>query len=201
MEAQGYIVYVGVGKPILKVTDAGWLVLKGKAQVQAREALTIQTTVKTASVSENDTELFEALRELRAKIAQKRGVPAFVIFSDSALHDMCLKTPTTDEEFLTVNGVGETKLKQYGEQFMNVIREHRKASYSNHNENDNQLPEYIEKKRAEGFSSAYEKWTDAEIDRLKTEFMSGISIKELTEIHGRTQGAIRSRLKKENLID
>ena len=201
LEAQGYIVYVGVGKPILKVTDAGWLVLKGKAQVQAREALTIQTTVKTASVSENDTELFEALRELRAKIAQKRGVPAFVIFSDSALHDMCLKTPTTDEEFLTVNGVGETKLKQYGEQFMNVIREHRKASYSNHNENDNQLPEYIEKKRAEGFSSAYEKWTDAEIDRLKTEFMSGISIKELTEIHGRTQGAIRSRLKKENLID
>ena len=201
LEAQGYIVYVGVGKPILKVTDAGWLVLKGKAQVQAREALTIQTTVKTAPVSENDTELFEALKELRAKIAQKRGVPAFVIFSDSALRDMCLKTPTTDEEFLTVNGVGETKLKQYGEQFMNVIREHRKASYSNHNENDNQLPEYIGKKRAEGFSSAYEKWTDVEIDRLKTEFMSGISIKELTEIHGRTQGAIRSRLKKENLID
>lgn len=122
LEAQGYIVYVGVGKPILKVTDAGWLVLKGKAQVQAREALTIQTTVKTAPVSENDTELFEALRELRAKIAQKRGVPAFVIFSDSALHDMCLKKPTTDEEFLTVNGVGETKLRQYGAVFIPVIK-------------------------------------------------------------------------------
>ena len=42
LETQGYVVYVGVGKPILKVTDAGWLVLKGKAQVQAREALTIK---------------------------------------------------------------------------------------------------------------------------------------------------------------
>ncbi len=201
LEAQGFIVYVGVGKPILKVTDAGWLVLKGMAQVQAREALTIQTTIKNETVSETNAELFEALRDLRAKIAQKRDVPAFVIFSDAALRDMCEKLPTTDEEFLNINGVGETKLKQYGEQFMNVIREHRKDTYSKHNENDTQLPEHIEKKRAEGFSSAYEKWTDTEIEQLKSEFMSGVSIEELTEIHGRTQGAIRSRLKKENLID
>ena len=201
LEAQGFIVYVGVGKPILKVTDTGWLVLKGKAQVQAREALTIQTTIKNETVSETNAELFEALRELRAEIARKRGVPAFVIFSDAALRDMCEKLPTTDEEFLNINGVGETKLKQYGEQFMNVIREHRKDTYSKHNENDTQLSEHIEKKRAEGFSSAYEKWTDTEIEQLKSEFMSGVSIKELIEIHGRTQGAIRSRLKKENLID
>lgn len=122
LEAQGYIVYVGVGKPILKVTDAGWLVLKGKAQVQAREALTIQTTIKTEAVSETNAELFEVLREFRAKIARKRGVPAFVIFSDAALRDMCEKLPTTDEEFLAVNGVGETKLKQYGAVFIPVIR-------------------------------------------------------------------------------
>ncbi|WP_243411736.1 DNA helicase RecQ [Ruminococcus difficilis] len=122
LEAQGYIVYVGVGKPILKVTDAGWLVLKGKAQVQAREALTIQTTIKTEAVSETNAELFEVLRVFRAKIARKRGVPAFVIFSDAALRDMCEKLPTTDEEFLAVNGVGETKLKQYGAVFIPVIR-------------------------------------------------------------------------------
>ena len=128
LEAQGYIVYVGVGKPILKVTDAGWLVLRGKAQVQAREALTIQTAVKTSPVSESDTELFDALRELRAKIARKRGVPAFVIFSDSALHDMCLKMPTTDEEFLTVNGVGETKLKLYGKLFTDEILAYKNSS-------------------------------------------------------------------------
>ena len=128
LESQGYVTYVGAGKPILKVTDAGWLVLRGKAQVQAREALTIQTAVKTSPVSESDTELFDALRELRAKIARKRGVPAFVIFSDSALHDMCLKMPTTDEEFLTVNGVGETKLKLYGKLFTDEILAYKNSS-------------------------------------------------------------------------
>ena len=124
LETQGYIVYVGAGRPILKVTDAGWLVLKGKAQGQAREALTIQTTVNDETGSETNAELFEALRELRAKIAQKRGVPAFVIFSDSALRDMCEKMPTTDEEFLTVNGVGETKLELYGDRFLQIIQKY-----------------------------------------------------------------------------
>ena len=122
LETQGYVTYVGAGKPILKVTDAGWLVLKGKAQVQAREALSIRTTANAEKISETNAELFEALRALRAEIAQKRGVPAFVIFSDSALHDMCLKLPTTDAEFLAVNGVGEAKLKQYGAVFIPVIK-------------------------------------------------------------------------------
>ncbi len=124
LEAQGYIEYVGVGRPILKVTDAGWLVLKGKAQVQAREALIIQTTVTESADSTVNTELFEALRSLRSKIATSRGVPAFVIFSDAALKDMCIKMPTTDSEFLQVSGVGERKRSQYGEQFMSVIKEY-----------------------------------------------------------------------------
>ena len=124
LESQGYIEYVGAGRPVLKVTDAGWLVLKGKAQVQAREALTVQTTVKEPTDSSVNTELFEALRDLRFKIAASRGVPAFVIFSDATLKDMCIKMPTTDDEFLRVSGIGETKRKLYGERFMSVIKEY-----------------------------------------------------------------------------
>ena len=63
------------------------------------------------------------------------------------------------------------------------------------------MPEYVAKKRAEGYSSAYEKWDESEIDQLKAEYAKGLSIKEIAEIHGRTEGAIRSRLKKENLIE
>lgn len=124
LEVQGYIEYVGAGRPILKVTDAGWLVLKGKAQVQAKEALTVQTTVKESVESSVNTELFEALRDLRYKIAAARGVPAFVIFSDATLKDMCIKMPTTDSEFLQVSGIGERKRSLYGEQFMSVIKEY-----------------------------------------------------------------------------
>ena len=63
------------------------------------------------------------------------------------------------------------------------------------------MPEYVAKKRAEGYSSAYEKWDESEIDQLKAEYAKGLRIKEIAEIHGRTEGAIRSRLKKENLIE
>lgn len=122
LEAQGYIAYVGAGRPILKVTNEGWLVLRGKAQVQAREALTVQTTVNDNNASAEDNELFVALKERRAEIARKRSVPAYVIFSDSSLHDMCRKLPTNEDEFLSVNGVGKTKLELYGEQFIQIIR-------------------------------------------------------------------------------
>ena len=127
LETQGYIEYVGAGRPILKVTDAGWQVLKGNVMVQAREALTVQTTDKKTELSMNN-ELLEALKVVRLMEAKKRGVPAFVIFSDAALIDMCRKRPMTDDEFLQVSGVGETKRKLYGERFMRAIREFAKQN-------------------------------------------------------------------------
>jgi ATP-dependent DNA helicase RecQ len=68
-----------------------------------------------------DTQLFEALRGLRAQIAKEQKVPAYVVFSDAALHDMCRKTPRTAEEFLGVSGVGQVKLERYGEAFLEAI--------------------------------------------------------------------------------
>lgn len=202
LESQGFIRYTGVGKPILKVTDTGRLVLKGGEKVYAREALTaVKTSAVSPEVSDIDSELFDALQVVRLVIAKKRGVPAYVIFSDAALREMCRKLPTTDREFMWINGAGETKMKLYGEQFMNVIREHKKSLYPDPESDRKPLPEYVEKKRAEGFASAYEKWSEPEIKQLKSEFESGLSIKKTAEIHGRTQAAIRSRLKKEKLID
>ena len=65
--------------------------------------------------------MFESLREVRKRIAETEKVPPFVIFSDSALKDMCAKLPKSNEEFLQVSGVGELKLKKYGNEFMNAI--------------------------------------------------------------------------------
>ena len=124
LEAQGYIRYVGVGRPVLKVTDAGWRVLKGKAKVQAREAPTVHTTGNTSTDSVVNVELLDALKVVRLMIAKKRGVPAYVIFSDAVLQEMCKRMPTTDNEFLQVSGIGETKQKLYGEQFMQIIRKY-----------------------------------------------------------------------------
>lgn len=124
----GYVRFVGAGYPIIKMTDAGWRVLRAQEKVtmQQNELLrTSSTDVKKDSgiqYNGKEHELFEALQVVRLMIAKKRGVPAYVIFSDATLHDMCRRLPTTQEEFRMVNGVGETKLKLYGERFMNVIR-------------------------------------------------------------------------------
>ena len=123
LEEQGFIEYRGAGRPVLKVTESGWMVLRGKLSVQYREALQMRTAVAASELPASSVELFGALQKVRNGFAQKRGVPAYVIFSDAALRDMCQKLPVTDAEFLRVNGVGETKLKLYGEAFMQVIRE------------------------------------------------------------------------------
>ncbi len=68
-----------------------------------------------------DTVLFEALRTLRKKIADARGVPAFVVFSDATLVEMTRAQPRSEEEFLAINGVGPKKLETYGKEFLAVI--------------------------------------------------------------------------------
>lgn len=65
--------------------------------------------------------LFNRLRELRKQIAVSVGVPPYVIFSDRTLIDMCIKVPFSEEEMLSVSGVGENKYERYGKVFMDEI--------------------------------------------------------------------------------
>lgn len=78
---------------------------------------------KTGKLSTEQTELFEALKELRFRLAQKAGVPAFTIFSNATLIDMANKRPRNLTEFRKINGVGEIKCAWYGKDFLRVIRE------------------------------------------------------------------------------
>ena len=66
----------------------------------------------------SDSSLFERLRALRKRLADERGVPAYVVFSDKTLQDMAARSPRTRDELLDVHGVGEKKLEQYGEVFL-----------------------------------------------------------------------------------
>ncbi|MGG5252323.1 DNA helicase RecQ [Neobacillus sp. SM06] len=100
--------------PTLVVSVKGKEVLLGQQKVYRREA------VVSRQVARHDP-LFEALRTLRKQLADSEKVPPFVIFSDSALKDMVAKRPQTNEAFLAVNGVGEHKLKKYGEAFLAAI--------------------------------------------------------------------------------
>jgi ATP-dependent DNA helicase RecQ len=68
--------------------------------------------------------LLAKLKELRRSLAQEGRVPAYIVFSDATLRDMCRKRPATEAAFLAVSGVGEVKLKKYGEAFIRLIGEH-----------------------------------------------------------------------------
>ncbi len=74
------------------------------------------------TLAEADQPLFAALKALRLDIAQKAGLPAYVIFTDAALADMCRRKPQTDEAFLAVSGVGQAKARRYGKVFLAAIR-------------------------------------------------------------------------------
>jgi ATP-dependent DNA helicase RecQ len=71
-----------------------------------------------------DEALFLKLKELRSRLAQEIKAPAYIVFSDSSLRDMCRKRPQSPEQFLNVAGVGAVKLEKYGAAFMAVIGEH-----------------------------------------------------------------------------
>jgi ATP-dependent DNA helicase RecQ len=70
-----------------------------------------------------DPELFDTLRKLRKQIADREGVPAFVVFSDASLRQMVAQKPKTESGLLAVSGVGRVKLERYGSDFLKAIRE------------------------------------------------------------------------------
>jgi ATP-dependent DNA helicase RecQ len=120
------------------VTEAGRGVLKGADKVTLRKDTLKPATRKTARAAANaasladgapgDSELFEALRKRRSELAKAQRVAAYVVFADKTLIDMARRKPSTAIEMSAVHGVGETKLKQYGEVFLETIRQHAAAN-------------------------------------------------------------------------
>ena len=126
-----------VGHGSWSVTDAGRRVLKGADKITLRTD-TLKPGRKAARAAANaaaladgaagDTALFEALRKRRSELAKEQRVAAYVVFADKTLIDMVRRKPTTAAEMSAVHGVGEAKLRQYGEIFLDAIRQHAAGS-------------------------------------------------------------------------
>ena len=112
----------------LKMTNAGWEVLKGNEPFMGRSILPLPKAkapqIKGAVSAEYDKELFEKLRVKRKEFADKKSLSAFIVFYDSSLREMASRFPQTEEAFLEISGVGPTKLEQYGDAFLQIIRQH-----------------------------------------------------------------------------
>ncbi len=125
---EGYLKMVGQDYPILNLTSKAKPVLKGQEQVSIKHTLAMSiakmSQVKARGNESHDAYdqvLFERLRQVRYDLAQKHQVPPFIIFSDATLRALCRHFPTTETAFLTISGVGQKKLSQYGFDFMQAI--------------------------------------------------------------------------------
>jgi ATP-dependent DNA helicase RecQ len=117
-------------RPVLQLNDASWAVLRGNRTVRLLQpkAKVSKTRVDEESWDGVDRGLFESLRTLRREIADERGVPAYVLFSDATLRDMARVRPGSTAALLNVRGVGERKLADLGQRFLEVIASHCRAN-------------------------------------------------------------------------
>ncbi|MFP7492654.1 DNA helicase RecQ [Terribacillus saccharophilus] len=105
--------------PVLTLTDEAVRILKGERTVMMQIAKATET-----AEADYDEALFQELRELRREIAQSEGLPPYVIFSDATLKELCRYIPHSQSEMLKIKGIGEKRMEQYGEQFLQVLKKH-----------------------------------------------------------------------------
>lgn len=109
----------------LAITEKGWEVIRGRATpalttVQERTAAR-KSRVEADSWSGVDAGLFEALRALRKRLADERALPPYLIFGDRTLREMARWRPTTAQGLRNLHGVGEAKVREYGDLFAGEI--------------------------------------------------------------------------------
>lgn len=154
-----------------------------------------------------DNDLFAKLRSLRSKLATAEHMPAYIVFSDASLKDMCRKMPVNREEFLGVSGVGNSKADKYGKDFCELI-----ANYKSENPDAEKAPDgevsYLEK-QLDGFrehtvgkppARLKKPWTVGEERQLTSECAMGMEIREIAEEHGRTVPDIRTKLREMGIL-
>lgn len=111
----------------LRVTPAGWTILKGDTVPRLLQPPAKKSKSKKAAVGEQDAwagvdvGLFEILRTLRREVAEEKNVPAYIVFGDESLRDMARLRPTSIEHFHHVHGVGDKKADEHGERFLAAI--------------------------------------------------------------------------------
>lgn len=121
----GYLEQDIASYSVLKLTETARPLLRGEAQLTITKPRVKSTKKKKAVAKivglEYDQDLFNLLRVRRKQIADRDGVPPYVVFGDASLAEMAASLPTDDDTLLQINGVGQAKLQRYGAEFIDEI--------------------------------------------------------------------------------
>ena len=132
LTANGSLTPDADGFRTLKITDKGWRILRGeeKATLRAepkrppREKRTAERKRRppaTEGMTAEELALFEKLREVRMRLAKAQGVPAYAICLDATLREMIRRRPSAPVELRELEGMGETRARRYGDEFLRAI--------------------------------------------------------------------------------
>ncbi|MGN0579374.1 MAG: DNA helicase RecQ [Ruminococcus sp.] len=146
-----------------------------------------------------DSQLFNQLKRLRRTIADNEGIPAYIVFSDATLKDMCRKLPKNYSQFIGVSGVGMRKAEKYGEEFCKLI-----AKYTAENPNDSPAPgirqsfveDNLEAYRNNLSEAVPRRWSNKEDEKLRSEISCGMNMAQIAAAHNRKISEIMMRIKK-----
>jgi len=110
---------------VLRLTLAGWQVLRGKATPQLLKPAKQKSSRESRATRESwegvDRDLFELLRGYRRRQAEERGIPPFIVFSDATLRDLARRRPSNRNQLLAVHGIGAKKAAEYGDDLLDEI--------------------------------------------------------------------------------
>ena len=110
---------------VLELTPEGLAVLKERRRVTLTKPISApEPKAHRAGEIACDEVLFERLRQVRKRLADERGVPPYIVFSDVSLRQMARQYPVSEGEFARISGVGEKKLREFGEVFLAEIAAH-----------------------------------------------------------------------------
>lgn len=126
--ASGYLSIDVEGYGGLHLTEKAESIMKGDAIFEYRNIPKTKSAARKSRATQVDMDsidakLFARLKSLRRDLAQERKVPAYVVFSDATLRDMCHMKPADKATLALVNGVGPKKLKDLGDIFLTAIRD------------------------------------------------------------------------------
>ena len=184
--------------PVLKISDSGLDILYGKKQVSALKIESKEIKkIKSDKIQDDelfDKDLFEKLRFKRKDLAEKQNIAPFIIFSDKTLKEMCCYYPTNKFEMSKINGVGDVKLKHYGDEFINIINKYidenpqinvLKIIPDNESQIQNIKPRKVEKSKT--------------LEETYNLFIKGHSVKEIAKIRNLVHSTIAGHI--ERLIE
>ncbi len=124
---QGYLSQDVGNYSVLKLTEAALPLLRGEKQFQmarprVRKAPEVKDKIRGLDELQYDTDLFDVLRSMRKEIADRAGVPPFVIFHDRTLAELAAHRPESLDDLLEIHGVGKSKCEKYGDEILETVK-------------------------------------------------------------------------------